>query len=148
MDIVLLKDIDRLGKGGGVVQVKPGYARNFLLPRGLAVAATPQNLRRVEEIKRLAADRNERQRLRFEDVKQRLEQTPITQSLAVGEEGTPFGSVSANDITIALKAAGFEVDRSMVRLDAPIKALGEFEVSVRLMADVVATVKLAVVKAP
>jgi large subunit ribosomal protein L9 len=147
MDVVLLKDVDRLGKEGTVARVKPGYARNFLVPRGLALAATTQNMRRIEAIKREASVRQDRRRKELEGLKGRLESHRLTLSLAVGENDTPFGSVSAHDIAQALSQAGFAVDRAMIQLEHAIKSLGAVEVPVRLQADLVALVKVSVVKA-
>ena len=147
MDVVLLKEVHRLGKEGQVVQVKPGYARNFLLPRRLAEPATDATIKAAQQRARRSAAKAEQRRQELEGLKQRLEKHSLTLKLTVGEQDTPFGSITANDIVEALQRDGFTVEKAMIQLDEPIKALGTFEVPVRLHADLHATLKLWVVKA-
>ena len=147
MDVVLLKEVHRLGKEGQVVRVKPGYARNFLLPRRLAEPATGATIKAAEARAKKSAARAERRRTELEGVKQRLERHSLTLTLTVGEQDTPFGSISVNDIVEALQKDGFEVEKAMVQLEEPIRALGNFEVPIRLHADLHATLKLWVAKA-
>ncbi len=147
MDVVLLKEVHRLGKEGQVVQVKPGYARNFLLPRRLAEPATDATIKAAQQRARRSAAKAEQRRQELEGLKQRLEKHSLTLKLTVGEQDTPFGSITANDIVEALQRDGFTVEKAMIQLDEPIKALGTFGVPVRLHADLHATLKLWVVKA-
>ena len=147
MDVLLLKDVERLGKEGAVVRVKPGYARNFLVPRGLALSATTQNLRAVEEQKRLAGVRAARRRKQAEQLKQTLETLSLTLKLSVGEQDTPFGSISVIDILQALSQEQITVEKPMIQLAEPIKALGIYDVPIRVHPEVTATLKVWVVKA-
>ena len=147
MDVVLLKEVNRLGKEGQVVRVKPGYARNFLLPRRLAEPATDATINAAEARAKKSAAKAEQRRKELEGVKQRLERHSLTLTLTVGENDTPFGSISVTDIVEALQKDGFAVEKAMVQLDEPIRTLGNFEVPIRLHADLHATLKLWVAKA-
>ena len=146
MQIILRQAIDNLGKPGDVVTVRPGYGRNFLLPRGLAYEATPGNLKRIaQERSRLEAAENER-RDAAQNVAGRLEQVSLTFSARVGEEGKLFGSVTAADIHHQLAAQGFTLERRQIDLHEPIKALGVYKVPVRLHADVKPEIRVWVIK--
>lgn len=147
MEVVLLKDVEKLGATGSVVQVKPGYARNYLLPQGLAAVASPQRLKAVEEAKRQQLQKTQRISAEAEALKRKLESHPLTLKLSLGEGDKPFGSVTTHDIVDALKREGMEIDKHAVRLEQPIKSLGIYEVPVRLHPDVTATLKVWVVKA-
>lgn len=147
MDVVLLQDVEQLGSQGTVVHVKPGFARNYLLPRGLAAPATPQRLKATEETQRQRQQKSARLKDEAEALKRKLESRPVTLKLNVGEDGKAFGSVTAHDVVEALKRDGLDVDKYAVHLDQPIKTLGVFDVPVRVQSDVTATVKLWVVKA-
>jgi large subunit ribosomal protein L9 len=147
MEVVLLKDVETLGSAGAVVRVKPGFARNHLLPSGLAVAATPQQLKAVE----LAGRRREQQARRIqagvEALKRRIESLSLTLTLTLGEDDRAFGSVTVHDIVEALAREGIAVEKPMVHLEQPLKALGLYEVPIRLHPQVAATVKVRVAKA-
>jgi large subunit ribosomal protein L9 len=146
MQIILRQAIENLGKPGDVVTVRPGYARNFLLPRGLAYEATPGNLKRIaQERSRLEAAENER-RDAAQNVAGRLEQVSLTFSARVGEEGKLFGSVTAADIHHQLEGQGFTLERRQIDLHEPIKALGVYKVPVRLHADVKPEIRVWVIK--
>ena len=146
MQIILRQAIENLGKPGDVVTVRPGYARNFLLPRGLAYEATPGNLKRIaQERSRLEAAENER-REAAQGVAGRLEQVSLTFSARVGEEGKLFGSVTAADIHHQLEAQGFKLERRQIDLHEPIRALGVYKVPVRLHADVKPEIRVWVIK--
>ena len=145
--VVLLKAMERLGKEGEVVSVKAGYARNFLLPRGLAVKATQHQLKAIEESKRQRQRKSDRLVANAEAQKRKLESQSLTLKLNLGEGDKPFGSVTVNDIAEALKKDGFEIEKSAIRLAEPIKALGIFEIPVTLHSGILATLKLWVVKA-
>ena len=129
MKLILREDVENLGRGGDVVDVKPGYGRNFLLPRGLAVTANPKNLREIEHQKAVA---------------KRLAETPITLKRKVGEQDKLYGSVTALDIVEALAARGLQLDRRIIDLPEPIKTVGDHEVPVKLHREVVGKVKVKV----
>ena len=147
MDVILLQDIEKLGKEGTVVQVKPGFARNYLLPRKLALPASPAHLRAVEERAHHAQRKQARVRQHAEQLKQKLESHSLTLKLSLGEKDAAFGSITAHDIHDALAHAGIPVEKPHLHLEQPIKALGIYEVPVRLHPEVSATLKLWVVKA-
>ena len=146
MQLILREDVDNLGRAGELVNVKPGYGRNFLLPKGLAVLATPKNVARVEHEKRMAAGRAAKARKGAEDVAARVEGAQINIARQVGEEDKLFGSVSGRDIADALAEQGITVDHRKVHLGEPIKTLGMHEVKIKLASEVQATVKVWVVK--
>ena len=147
MDIVLLKDVERLGAEGSVVTVKPGYARNYLIPNGLAVPATAQYLNALEE----ANKRRDRKTARIQEealtLKRKLEGHSWTLTLTLGEGSKPFGSITTHDIVEALATEHVTIDKHAIRLEQPIKSLGFYEVPVRLHPEVTATLKLVVAKA-
>jgi large subunit ribosomal protein L9 len=144
MQVILRDDVPNLGRPGDVVKVRPGYARNFLLPRSLAVEANPKNLRAFEHEKRLALLRREAKRSDALKIKERLEQLTIEIAARAGEGGKLFGSVTNIDIERALGGLGVSIDRRRILLAEPIKELGEFVVPVRVDADVEASLKLKV----
>ncbi len=146
MKLILLKDVEKLGKRGDVVNVKDGYGRNFLLPAGAARPNTPGNLRFVEKLKELEKARVEEELERAKKLSERLTSFSCTIRAKVGEEEKLFGAVTAQDIAAALEAGGFSVDRKKIVLEQPIKSLGIFQIPVRLHPDVTATLKVWVVK--
>ena len=146
MEVILRQSIESLGNPGDVVTVKPGYARNYLLPRGLAYEATPGNLKRIAvERQRLEAAENTR-RDSARDLAKRIEEVSLTFSARVGEEGKLFGSITAADIAHQLEAQGIEIEKRQIDLHEPIKTLGVFRVPVRLHADVHPDVRVWVIK--
>jgi large subunit ribosomal protein L9 len=146
MEIILRQAVENLGKPGDVVKVKPGYARNYLLPHGLAYEATPGNLKRIQQERdRLEAAENER-RGTAQGLAERLEQVSLTFSARVGEEGKLFGSVTAADLAAQLEAQGFHIEKRQIDLHEPIKALGVYRVPIRLHADVKPEVRVWVIK--
>ena len=146
MKIILRDDIDTLGKCGEVVKVKDGYARNYLIPRKLAIPATVGNLRSINEVNR-QKDVRDRKRLRgAEKLKLALEKLSLTAEVQVGEEDRIFGSVTNAQIAELLKQQNFLVDRRDILLEEPIRALGVFTVDIKLEREVVANVKVWVVK--
>ncbi len=146
MEIILRQGVENLGKPGDVVNVKAGYARNYLLPHGLAYEATPGNLKRIQQERdRLEAAENER-RAGAQGIAEKLEQVSLTFSARVGEEGKLFGSVTATDIAQQLEAQGFHVEKRQIDLHEPIKALGVYRVPVRLHADVKPEIRVWVIK--
>jgi large subunit ribosomal protein L9 len=147
MDVVLLKAVEKLGAEGAVVQVKPGFARNYLLPRGLAVPATAQQLKAIEVINRQRLQRSQRIQAEAETLKRKLEGRSLTLKLSLGMDDKPFGSITTHDLVEALTLEGIEVDKHAIHLEQPIKALGVYQIPVRLHPHVTATLKLWVVKA-
>ena len=147
MDVVLLKPVEKLGTEGAVVRVKPGYARNYLVPLGLAVLASPQQLKTMEEAKRQRERKVQRLHEHAEALKRKLEGRSLTLKLSLGEGDKPFGSVTTHDIAEALGREGLPVEKHAIQLEQPIKALGIFEVPIRVQADVTAILKVWVVKA-
>jgi large subunit ribosomal protein L9 len=144
VEVILRDDVPNLGRIGEVVRVKPGYARNFLVPRGLAVEASRANLRMLEHHKRVIGVKAERERKDAEARAKRVEGLALTIRARAGEEGRLFGSVTNLDVERLLAAKGVEVDRRRILLDEPIKQLGTFDVVVQIGRDVRATVKLTV----
>ena len=145
IEVILREDVHSLGKAGDLVRVKPGYARNFLLPKGFAYQATDGNKKRIEaEAKsrnaRLAADKVDAEALAGV-----LGQVPITLARKVGEGDRLFGSITAQDIADAMAAAGHEVDRRKIDLESPVKSIGEHVVPIKLHPEVVADIHLTVV---
>jgi len=146
MEIILRQAVENLGKTGDVVNVKPGYARNYLLPHGLAYEATPGNLKRIQqERERLEAAENER-RGAAQSLAEQFEQVSLTFSARVGDEGKLFGSVTAADIAQQLEAQGYHVEKRQIDLHEPIKALGVYRVPIRLHADVKPEIRVWVIK--
>jgi len=144
MEVILREDVPTLGGVGDLVKVKPGFARNFLLPRGLAVVADRRNIRVLEHQKRLAADKRERDRRQAASHAQKLSSLRLTITARAGEEGKLFGSVTNIDIEKALADNGFAVDRRRIRLEEPIKLVGEYVVPIHLAAGVDAEVTVVV----
>lgn len=147
MDVVLLKAVEKLGAEGAVVHVKPGFARNYLVPRGLAVPATPQQLEAIALTARQRLKKQQRIQAQAEALKHTLERQSLTLKLSVGEGDKPFGSITTHDLAEALAREGVEVDKSVIQLEHPIKTLGVYEIPVKLHPQVTATVKVWVVKA-
>ncbi len=145
--LILREDVENLGDAGELVSVKPGYARNFLLPRGLAMLATEGNLRELEHQKRVVSERVARERKDLEAQRDRIQAHVVEIAAQAGEEGKLFGSVTAIQIAEALAAKGVEVDRRKIVLQEPIKEVGEHTVPLRLRKDVVAQIKVKVVAA-
>jgi large subunit ribosomal protein L9 len=146
MRVILRQDFETLGEAGKILTVKDGYARNFLIPRGIAFEATERNQRLLEQDElRLTAKKN-REKKHAETLKTKLDGVSVTAAVPVGEEDRVFGSVTTQDIADMLAAKGFEIDKRKILLDEPIKALGFYEVPVKLHSDVQAVIKVWVVK--
>ena len=144
LQVILNEDVPNLGRPGDVIKVRAGYARNYLLPRGLAVEANPKNLREFEHQKAQAMLRREANKGMALKLKERLEVLMLTISANAGEEGKLFGSVTNIDVERALRERGFDIERRKIMLAEPIKQLGEFTVPVRLDPEVEAGLKLTV----
>lgn len=147
IQVVLQQDVDNLGHGGEVVSVRPGYARNYLIPRGLAMPATKGNLARVEDLRRRAAARAAEELDTAKQLKAKLEATSVKLERSVGEEAKMYGSVTAKDIEEAYAAQGLVIDRKKIQLKDPIKTLGLSDVKVQLHPQVIANLAVEVVKA-
>lgn len=145
VQVVLKQDVDNLGTSGEVVRVRPGYARNFLVPRGLAVLATRGNLKQVEHERQIALKKAEKVRKEAEDMADKLRKVVVMIARETAEEGKLFGSVTASDVADALKAKGVEVDRKkLVMPGDSIKHVGTYEVGVKLAPGVVAKIRVEV----
>jgi large subunit ribosomal protein L9 len=146
MQVILREDRENLGKSGDVVTVKAGYGRNFLLPKGLALLATAEDVARVAHEKRVIAARNAKLMKDTQAAADRLNQVSVSIPVTVGEEDRMYGSVTTRDIAEALHAKGVELDAKKLVLDEPIKSLGLSEVVVKLGQGVSAKIKVWVVK--
>ena len=146
MKVILLKDVDRLGQAGEIVEVAPGYARNFLIPRRQALVATEANVAQFESRRRQHEAAAERERRAAEALARELEKDSLTAQVRVGEEDRLFGSVTAQNIADLLAEKGYEIDRRAIQLEEPIRALGVYNIDLRLHPEVSATIKLWVVK--
>ncbi len=144
MQIILREDVPGLGIIGDIVKVKPGYARNYLLPRNLAALADPRNLRQLEHEKRIIAAKKARERSGHENVASAMAGVLLEVESRAGKTGKLFGSVTNMDMQRLLGEKGFEVDRRRILLREPIKEIGEYEISVRVGQDIATTVKLVV----
>ena len=145
MQIILTQDVANLGKAGELVSVRPGYGRNFLVPNGYAVSATVHNKNRLDHEKALIERRVAKERAGATEIATKISGMTLQFERKVGEDEKLFGSVTNRDIAEQLKRAGVDVDHRMIALDLPVKALGKYEVAVRLAAGVVATLKYWVV---
>ena len=146
MEVILREDIEKLGGRGEVVKVAAGYARNFLLPKRLAVEATDSNRKIVEQERQAHLRREAKQVAEAQDLGKMMGAVSVTIHQKAGENDQLFGSVTANDISVALEKLGYSIDRKKVHLDEPIKTLGDFQVTVRLHRDVSIDVPVHVVK--
>ena len=145
MKVILLNNVQGSGKAGDVVKVSDGYARNMLIPRGLAMEATPQNLKQLEKKKEALAKKFADDKTKALYMKEDLEKAVVNIKAKAGENGKVFGSVTSKDIADALKEMGCEVDKKKIQLDAPIKTTGVTEVAVKLFTEVTAKVKVNVI---
>lgn len=146
MRVILRQEVHNLGDAGDIVKVRPGYGRNFLIPRGLAIPATEGSVRQVEHQKRVAEAIRRKNLATAKSMKDRLEGAALSIRRETGEDDRLFGAVTNRDIAEALLAEGHEVDRRQIILDEPIKSIGLFTVPVRLHRDVTANIKLYVIR--
>ena len=144
MEVILKEDVLHLGNRGDLVKVADGYARNFLLPRKLALQATQANKAVVEQMKASAARRYATEKAQAEELAAKLAPVELEFTRKSSEAGHLFGSVTSGDIATALDAQGFEIDRRKINLDEPLKSIGEFSVAIKLYRDVIAHVKVKV----
>jgi large subunit ribosomal protein L9 len=147
VQVILREDVASLGHAGDLVQVKPGFARNYLIPQGKAIAATEASKRELAHQQRVIAEKVAREKALLEAERKKLDGVVIEITAQSGEEGRLFGSVTSAQIADALVERGLEIDRRKIELADPIKSLGDHEVPVRLHRDVVATLKVKVVAA-
>lgn len=145
MKVILLEDVRGSGKSGDVVNVSDGYARNMLIPRGLAVEATPQNVKQLEKKKEAIAKKFAEDKAAALEIKKKLEEITVEVKTKAGKDGKVFGSVTSKDIAEALQALGFDVDKKKIQLDSPIKAVGTTDVNVKFFTEVSGKVKVNVV---
>ena len=146
MKILLREDYKGLGEAGEIVKVKDGFARNFLIPQGVAFIATDQNKKRYENDLKQQSWKLERDKINAEELSKTLENVSCTISVQVGEEDKLFGSVTSQNITDVLEEQGYKIDKRKILLDEPIKALGIYSVPIKLHPEVEASVKVWVVK--
>jgi large subunit ribosomal protein L9 len=144
MEVILREDVDKIGSRGALVKVADGYARNYLLPKRLAVAATASNKKIVEQEREAHVRREAKQASESQDLAKLLENVTLTFRQKVGENDHLFGSVTAKDIAEALEAKQFHIERRKIQLDDPIRTLGEFDIPVRLHRDVTTQIKVIV----
>jgi large subunit ribosomal protein L9 len=145
MDVILREHVDNLGRRGDVVKVAEGYARNYLLPRKLALAVTDNNRRQIERERKAAEARDAEEKAQADAVAERLGQVEIEIARRVGENQTLYGSVTSADVAQALHAKGFDIEKRRIHLPEPLKALGETTVPVKVHRDVTAQIKVKVV---
>lgn len=145
MQVILTKDVANLGKAGELVNVKPGFGRNYLVPNGLAVSATAENVHRLEHEKRVIAKRVAKAQAAASSTAEKINVITLQFDRAVGDDDKMFGSVTTRDLAEKLQKAGVDIDHRAIQLDQPVKALGKYEAPVKLDAGVVATVKFYVV---
>lgn len=146
MKVILTEDVAHLGSAGDMLKVRDGYARNYLIPKAMAVIATTQNVRQLEHQKRQIQAKLAKLKKESEGLAQRIENISCTIARAAGEEDKLFGSVTSSDIYASLSNEGIEVDKKKIMLDEPIKSLGIFTVPIKVHSDVTANLKVWVVK--
>ena len=145
MEVILREHVDNLGKRGDVVKVAEGYARNYLLPRKLALAVTEANKRQIDRERAAAEARDAEEKVQAESYAQRVAAVEIEIARRVGENDTLYGSVTSADIAHALQAKGFDIEKKRIHLGEPLKALGETTVPVKIHREVTAQLKVKVV---
>jgi len=146
MEVILRQDVEKVGLRGEVVDVAPGFARNYLLPRGFAYEATAGNRKRIEQERQRLEQAEEQRRGSASELATKLEQVSLTFSARVGDEGKLFGSVTSSDIAHQLEGQGFTIEKRQIDLHEPIRALGVYRVPIRLHADVHPEIKVWVIK--
>ena len=146
MDVILLKDYLSLGKTGDMIKVKAGFARNFLIPKGIALRASSKNLSIFEEQKKFEKVRQKREKSLNENIAKKLSKLEITIEAQVGEEDKMFGSITAKDIQKSIVEKGIKVEQNFIQLDKPIKALGIYNVDIIVTKNIRSTVKVYVIK--
>ncbi len=146
MQVILQTDIENLGKLGELVKVKPGYARNYLIPKKLALEATPGNLKSFEQQKKKLQEKLDAEKFAAQDLSQKIEQLELKIPVRVGENDKLYGSVTTAHIAQALADEGYDIDKKKVELDKPIRALGEFYVPVKVYPEIKPQLKVVVIR--
>lgn len=146
MRIILKEDVKNVGSMGQIIDVSDGFARNYLIPKGLAVPANTRNIRELEHQKKVIQERAKKVKITAQTISEKLSNIKLILKAKAGEEGKLFGSVTTKDISDALKNEGFEIDKKKIIIDEPIKRLGEYTVTVKLHPDVSSQVRLEVVQ--
>jgi len=146
MEVILNQDIDRVGRAGSIVKVKDGFARNFLIPNKLAMPLTSANLKKIEEQKQREVQELEKQKKTAQELKEKLEGLSLTIPVLTQEEDKLYANVTAQDIAAALKEEGQDIDKNSIILDESIRALGIFQATIKLHPEVLAKIKVWVVK--
>jgi len=146
MKVILTKDVEKVGKKGDIKNVSDGYARNFLFAKKVAVLATETSIKSVEDMKKRDVIKLAKEKEVYVELAAKISKLSLTLPTLVGEEDKMFGAVTTEDIAEAIKVEGFEVDKRKIELAEPIKALGAYDVTVKLHPEVAATVKVWVVK--
>jgi large subunit ribosomal protein L9 len=146
MKVILQETLEGVGNLGDLLDVSPGFARNYLLPRKKAVEASSRNIKEVEHAKRVTAEKAKKERLEIESFAKKVSTVSLTMPMQVGKDDKLFGSVTAKDIAEGLAEQGFPVDRRKIQLPQPIKELGTFAIAVKLPRDVSASISVHVVK--
>ena len=146
MKIILLSDVENLGESGDVITVKPGYARNKLIPQGLALRASNRNIAVANENKKVATAKLERENQALNVLAKKLSKVEITIEVKVGDEEKMFGSITNKDIHKELIDKGFEIEKNQISIEEPIKALGIYHINVKISKDITSDVKLYVIK--
>lgn len=144
MEVILMEDIAELGKMGDVVKVKDGYGRNFLIPKKKAIQATTRNLKKLQHEKQLVQHRSQQVQQNAMSLKDKISSMTCVVKKAAGETGKLFGSVTSMDVEAYLNEQGLPIDKKQIQLEEPIKSVGSFEVPIRLMEGVMATLKVEV----
>ncbi|MBU0712094.1 50S ribosomal protein L9 [bacterium] len=147
MRIILLQDFESLGNAGEQIDVKDGYARNFLFPKGLALKADKNSIKRFQEMARLKDKKKDRALKQSRELAEKLQAISLTVPVQVGEEDRVFGAVTSIEIAQQLKDKGYDIDKRQIILEEPIKALGIFEIPIKLHSEITASIKLWVIKA-
>lgn len=146
MQVILRKNIEKLGAAGDMVEVSNGYGRNYLLPRGLAIEATPRNIKTIEHEKILISERKKSELRDAEEIKKKISEISVTIAMQAGEEDKLFGAVTTMDIEEALSKEGISIDKRNIFLEEPIKRLGIYNVNVKVHPEVMTELKVWVVK--
>lgn len=146
MKVILLNDVENLGFAGDIVTVKPGYARNKLIPKGMALRASNKNVALASERKKVANIKLERENIALQKLAKKLSNVEITIEVNVGEEDKMFGSITNLDVQKELSSKGFDIDKSQVLIDEPIKALGIYHAKIKITQDISSNVKIYVIK--
>ena len=146
MKVILMSNVENLGESGDIVSVKPGYARNMLIPMGLALRASKRNIAVATEQKKVASEKVKRENQAMEILAKKLGKVEITIEVKVGDEEKMFGSITNKDIVRELIDKGFKVDKNQISINEPIKALGIYHITVKIAKEITSDVKLYVIK--